>query len=198
MKKVSASFIILLTLLFFISCKKEISPAENAQSVPVVLTTQDTINTILTPPPPVIGLEIGNKAPAFDLKDSSNQAVSLYSVKEKLVLIDFWASWCKPCRIENKKLIDIYSKYKNAAFKAGTGFEIFSVSIDERADGWKKQLQIDKYNWRYQVIDNGYAVANLYKVSSIPKNHLIDKNGIILAKDIRDSVVEKTLAGLLQ
>jgi thiol-disulfide isomerase/thioredoxin len=121
-------------------------------------------------------------APEIQLKSPSGKTVSLSKLKGKLVLIDFWASWCGPCRNESPNVVEAYSKYKNRKFINGNGFEVFSVSLDKDLNAWKKAIKEDKLIWKNHGVDSeGKASAN-YGVSSIPSGFLIDGDGNILAQ----------------
>lgn len=134
------------------------------------------------------GLNIGDKAPELKYKDPEGKEIALSSLKGKIVLIDFWAAWCRPCRMENPNLVSAYNKYHKAKMKDAKGFEIYSVSLDKTKVQWEKAITQDKLLWKYHVSDlKGWrsAAAKIYGVGSIPANVLIDGNGIILAKNLR-------------
>jgi thiol-disulfide isomerase/thioredoxin len=121
-------------------------------------------------------------APEIELKSPNGKSVSLSQLKGKLVLIDFWASWCGPCRNESPNVVEAYKKYKNRKFSNGKGFEVFSISLDKDANAWKKAIKEDGLNWKNHGIDSeGKASAN-YGVYSIPSAFLIDGNGKIVAQ----------------
>jgi len=150
---------------------------------------------------PEIGLGIGNKAPELIGKSPDGKTIKLSDTKGKLVLIDFWASWCPPCRRENPNLVNVYNKYKDKKFENGKGFTIFGVSLDRSATGWKKAIADDKLSWPYHISDLKFwqsKHAAIYNVKQIPTSFLIDENGIIVAKNLKGPSLEAALKKYLQ
>jgi peroxiredoxin len=136
---------------------------------------------------------IGTDAIDFVQNDIEGKPVSLSSFKGKYVLIDFWASWCRPCRMENPNVVKAYNQYKDK------NFTILGVSLDKTKDAWVKAIADDKLTWT-QVSDLKFwsnEAAQKYKVEGIPQNFLIDPNGKIVAKNLRGEELMKTLKDLL-
>jgi thiol-disulfide isomerase/thioredoxin len=133
-------------------------------------------------------LEIGDKAPELAYNNPKEEVLKLSSLKGKYVIIDFWASWCGPCRRENPNLVKAYNKFKNQKFENGNGLEVYSVSLDKKFSSWIKAMTDDKLFWEYHVSDlRGWQSdgAALYNVRSIPQTFLIDGEGTIIAKDLK-------------
>jgi peroxiredoxin len=139
-------------------------------------------------------LDIGSMAPDISLTSPDGKVVKLSSLKGKVVLIDFWASWCGPCRAENPAVVGIYNKYKSK------GFEIFGVSLDTDPAKWKAAIAKDNLTWFHVSDLQGWSssAAQLYKVNSIPFTVLLDKDGRILEKGLRSHQLEVKLAELLK
>jgi len=135
-------------------------------------------------------LDIGDAAPDIKLSDPSGKTITLSSLKGKVVLLDFWASWCGPCRKENPNVVKAYQTYKDK------GFTIYSVSLDNSKDNWALAIQKDGLIWPNHVSDlKGWqsSAAKLYAVQSIPATFLIGKDGKIVARNLRGESLEATL-----
>jgi thiol-disulfide isomerase/thioredoxin len=147
----------------------------------------------------VEGLNLGNKAPDIQMTNPNGEIIKLSSLKGKLVLIDFWASWCGPCRAENPMVVKTYKSFHESEFKNGKGFEIFSVSLDSNKDKWQAAIEKDKLEWSYHVSDLLFwnnAAAVRYGVNSIPTNYLINGDGIIIAKALRGEALYQMVESL--
>jgi peroxiredoxin len=136
----------------------------------------------------------GTEAPDFTILTPEDKNISLKDFRGKFVLVDFWASWCKPCRAENPNVVATYNKFK------GKGFTIFGVSLDQNKEAWISAIKSDGLVWQHGS-DLKYwdaAPAKLYNVSSIPYNILIDKEGKIVAKNLHGADLENQLTAVLK
>ena len=147
------------------------------------------------------GVRIGDKAPEIVMNDPDGKTLKLSSLKGQVVLIDFWASWCGPCRRENPNVVRVYNKYNKAKFNDAKGFEVFSVSLDANINAWQEAIKRDGLVWKYHVSDlkkwkNQAALT--YGVTSIPSSYLIDANGIVVAKNLRGPQLDIQLDKLVK
>jgi peroxiredoxin len=138
-------------------------------------------------------LTVGNMAPDFTMKNQNGQPLTLSSLRGKVVLIDFWASWCQPCRHENPNVVKLYDEYKSK------GFDIIGVSLDRDKKSWLKAIEDDQLEWHH-VSDLKFwnnEVAQKYKVKSIPHTVLLDKNGKIVANNLQGDLLAQKLSEIL-
>jgi len=139
-------------------------------------------------------MSVGKKYPELILPDSTGKMISVASYQGKYVFVDFWASWCTPCRAESPALVSAYKKYKDK------GFEILSVSFDQNRDAWLKAVAKDGYTWA-NIIDStgmgpGGVVSSRLDIKAIPRNFLLDKEGKVIATNLRGEALENKLKEL--
>lgn len=139
-------------------------------------------------------MQAGMEAPAFTLNDTTGKTVSLASFRGKYVLVDFWASWCGPCRQENPNVVKAYNMYKDK------NFTILGVSLDENKAAWEKAINSDGLTWNHVSDLKGWKneAAIQYGIRAIPSNYLLNPEGKILAHNLRGEALEDTLAHFLK
>lgn len=138
-------------------------------------------------------------APEINLKNPDGEFVKLSSLKGNIVLIDFWASWCGPCRRSHPELVNTYNEFKDSKFKNAKGFKIYSVSLDKSEAAWKAAIKKDGLAWENHVSDlKGWQseAAKTYNIRSIPSNVLLNEKGEIISTNLRGNRLKEAIAKL--
>ena len=147
------------------------------------------------------GLREGQDAPAIVLPTPNGDTLNLEAYRGKIVLVDFWASWCHPCRETNPKMVALYNKFHDRNFEKGDGFEIISVSLDDKVSDWKKAIEEDQLPWKGQVSElkrwQCQAVKD-YFVTFVPNGTLIDGEGKVIAANLDYRMISYYLKAMVK
>jgi thiol-disulfide isomerase/thioredoxin len=146
---------------------------------------------------PVTNLINGTKAHNFSAQNITGETLQLSDFKGKVVILDFWGSWCGPCRAANPTLVSLYNTYAHKSFQQIKGFDIISVGVETDAAKWKKAIAQDGLIWKNHICDFqrfDSEIVKLYGVSAIPTSFLIDENGYVVGINPTKSAIEAFLA----
>ena len=146
---------------------------------------------------PKTGINIGDIAPEIALNNQDGKVTTLSSLRGKYVVVDFWASWCAPCRKMNPSLVNNYKKYATKKFENGEGLAIYSVSLDQEKAPWLAAIAADHLEWQDHVCEfSGWrsATASQFGIEYIPANLILDGKGKILARNLQDDELSKFLS----
>lgn len=138
--------------------------------------------------------KIGDKAPEIAIRDNDGRIQKLSNLKGKVVLVDFWASWCMPCRNSNKEIAPIYNRF------ARKGFEIYGISLDHAPAAWHQAIAKDGISWLQVMEPGGWEAptATAWKVEQLPTSYLLDKNGVVISIDPSPEELKKYLQQALK
>ena len=136
----------------------------------------------------------GDPSPELTLPDAQGKALTLSSLRGSVVLLDFWASWCRPCRENSPELVKLYNKFK------GQGFQILGVSVDDNRTAWQRAVKADKMTWPQVIVPSAEKnrVLSTYGVSYIPATFLMDRKGVLQEVDLHGVEMEQAIQRLLQ
>ncbi len=176
-------FYYFLIVVAFLSC--EVARKEECQTS----ATKTNLASVVKKEDATIGLKIGQQAPDISLPDPNGQIKTLSTLRGSYVLVDFWASWCGPCRFENPNVVRLFQQYKEK------GFEVYSVSLDSDKQKWINAIETDGMEWNHVSDLQKWesSVVPLYNIDGIPMTFLLDKEGIIIAKNLRGTELNKKI-----
>jgi peroxiredoxin len=150
---------------------------------------------------PKTGIEIGRMAPNITMQDVNGNDLNLYSLRGNVVYISFWAAWCRPCRYENKALVETFMAFKGKKFTNAEEFRIFSVSLDRTRENWIAAIEKDGLVWSEHVSSlQGWEspVAKTFEITTIPANILLNADGVIIAKNIQIDQLNELLNSMVR
>ncbi|WP_310993041.1 TlpA disulfide reductase family protein [Aequorivita marina] len=178
--------------------RQEITPSEASELLEKMdseILSSDIAKELKTSLDSIKKSDVGNAAPDFSAPTPTGETMSLKDAMGKYTIIDFWASWCKPCRVENPNVVKVYNKYHDK------GLNIISVSLDKanQKDKWIQAIKDDNMDWHHVSNLKFWQdpIAKSYNVRSIPATFLLDENGVIIDKDLRGAALEAKIASLL-